>query len=78
MVSVNTEDGGLYSGKRIFAIPIPPVAVIVCSDITKDDDDVRFCELIAFPWYGSAPAAFVFLLSNDPIRHYSPDRGRLN
>ena len=33
---------------------------------------------IAFPWYGSAPAVFVFLLSNDPIRHYSPDRGRLN
>jgi len=24
------------------------------------------------------PAAFVFLLTNDPIRHYSPDRGRLN
>ena len=33
---------------------------------------------IAFPWHGSAPAAFVFLLTNDPIRHYSPDRGRLN
>ena len=33
---------------------------------------------IAFPWYGSAPAVFVFLLTNDPIRHYSPDRGRLN
>ena len=32
---------------------------------------------IAFPWHGSAPAAFVFLLTNDPIRHYSPDiRGR--
>lgn len=46
MVSVNTEDGGLYSGKRIFAILIPPVAVIVRSDITKDDDYVRFCELI--------------------------------
>jgi len=33
---------------------------------------------IAFPWYGSAPAVFVFLLLNDPIRHYFPDRGRLN
>ena len=33
---------------------------------------------IAFPWHGSAPAALVFLLTNDPIRHYSPDRGRLN
>ena len=46
MVSVNTEDGWLYFGKRIFAIPISPVAVIVRSDIAKDDDDVRFCELI--------------------------------
>ena len=31
MVSVNTEDGWLYFGKRIFAIPISPVAVIVRS-----------------------------------------------
>ena len=46
MVSVNTEDGWLYFGKRIFAIPISPVAVIVRSDIAKDDDDVRFCELL--------------------------------
>ena len=46
MISVNTEDGGLYFGKRIGAIPIPPVAVIVRSYITKYDYDFRFCELL--------------------------------
>ena len=40
VVSVNAEDGWLYSGKDIFAIPIPPIAVIVRSDIAKDDDCV--------------------------------------
>ena len=47
MVSMNTEHGGLHSGKVIFAITIPPVAVVVRSDITKDDDHIRLCELIA-------------------------------
>lgn len=46
VIPANTEHSGVHSSKVIFAIAVPPVPVVVRSDITKNDDHVRSCELI--------------------------------
>ena len=46
MVSMNTEHGRLHSGKVIFTIHVSSVSIVVRSDITKDDNYIRLCELI--------------------------------
>ena len=56
MVAVNTENGGFQPSKRSFQFTIALVAIIVCANITEDNDGV----LLGKPHAIAKAAHFMF------------------
>ena len=56
MVAMNTEDGGFQPSKRSFQFTIAVVPIIVCANITEDNDSV----LLGKPHAIAKAAYFMF------------------